>query len=410
MMKKIICTIFTVGAFAFAALSQVSDVTALQSIQVDVVYLSSDVLKGRETGTQGEELAARYISSRFREIGLQPGGEAGTYFQPFVFRHVPQPQSEGEVRTGKNVIGYLDNGASKTVVIGAHYDHIGYGAFNSRYVGDPAIHNGADDNASGVAALLWLAEHFSGGVAESNNYLFIAFSAEEMGLHGSKHYVGDAADGIDKINYMINLDMVGRLGDDQVLTINGAGTSPIWADVIERVKVAGIQSVVTTESGIGPSDHTSFYLKDVPSLHFFTGVHEDYHKPSDDSHLVNYEGLLAVSQYVSALIEGLDEQGSVEFSKTKDEQPQRAARYKVTLGVMPDYAFSGPGMRVEAVLDGRPAQKAGIEDGDVILKIGETTVKDIYGYMDALGKYGEGQKAEVVVKRKDQQLTKEVVF
>lgn len=389
---------------------QTSTASALQDLQIDVVYLSSDLLEGRETGTAGEEMAARYIASRFRTIGLEPGGEAGTFYQPFVFRHQPTPTAEGEARTGKNVIAYIDNGAEKTVVIGAHYDHIGFGQFNSRYVGDPAIHNGADDNASGIAALLWLAGEIKSGDATANNYLFIAFSAEEMGLHGSKHYVGSAANGIDNINYMLNFDMVGRLGEERVLTLNGAGTSPLWKEALETLEVPGINTVTSTESGIGPSDHTSFYLKDVPSLHFFTGVHEDYHKPSDDSHLINYEGLLAVCKYAAALIEFLDEQGSIEFTKTKDEQPQRAGRYKVTLGVMPDYAFSGPGMRIEAVLDGRPAQKAGLEDGDVVLKIGQTAVKDIYGYMDALGQYGEGQKAEVVIKREGRQLTKEVVF
>ena len=386
------------------------DAGSFQDLQVDVVYLSSDLLQGRETGTIGEEMAAKYIASRFRDIGLEPGGEAGTFFQPFVFRHIPFPNSDGEALTGKNIVGFIDNGAEQTVIIGAHYDHIGFGSFNSRYVGDPEVHNGADDNASGIAALLWLADHLKKGSASSNNYLFIAFSAEEMGLHGSKHYVEDAAEGLDKVKYMLNLDMVGRLGDEQVLTVNGAGTSPIWKEALEVVKVPGIRSVTSTESGIGPSDHTSFYLKDIPSLHFFTGVHEDYHKPSDDSHLINYDGLLSVSKYVAALVEWLDEQESIGFTKTKDEQPQRAARYKVTLGVMPDYAFSGPGMRIEAVLDGRSAQKAGLQGGDVILKIGQMSVKDIYGYMEALGSYEQGQRADVVIKRNGQQMTKEVIF
>lgn len=394
----------------FPLFGQASDAEALQALQVDVIYLSSDLLEGRETGTQGEEMAARYIASRFREIGLQPRGEAGTFYQPFVFVHQENAHAEGEARTGKNVVAYLDNGADKTVVIGAHYDHIGYGAFNSRYVGDPAIHNGADDNASGVAALLWLADHLKNSDADGNNYLFIAFSAEEMGLHGSKHYVEEAAEDLEKVNYMLNLDMVGRLGEEKVLTINGAGTSPLWKQAFEAIKVPGIKGVNTTDSGIGPSDHTSFYLKDVPSLHFFTGAHEDYHKPSDDSHLVDYPGLLAVSHYAGTLLEWLDSQGELDFTKTKNEQPQRRGRYKVTLGVMPDYAFSGPGMRIDAVIDGRPAQKAGLEDGDIILKIGETSVKDIYGYMEALGNYEQGQKATVLVKRGEQKLSKEVIF
>ena len=208
------------------------------------------------------------------------------------------------------------------MVIGAHYDHLGYGEEGSRHTGEPAIHNGADDNASGVAAMLFLAEKLAKSKKQKNNYLFIAFSAEEMGLHGSKHFVSIPTMPLEEVNYVINMDMIGRLNEEKTLVINGAGTSPVWKDVLNKVSVDGI-SIKTTDSGIGPSDHTSFYLKDIPVLHFFSGQHTDYHKPEDDAKLVNFEGLVSISNFIYTLIQNLNGEGKLAFSKTKDESSSR---------------------------------------------------------------------------------------
>lgn len=380
-------------------------------LKVDVVYLSSDLLEGRETGKKGETMAAQYIAHRFQELGLQPKGTDGSWFQSFDFDYKAHPHAEkGEPRTGKNVLGYLDNGAENTVIIGAHYDHLGHGIMGSLHAGDPAIHNGADDNASGIAAMLRIAEELKNGRAKNNNYLFMGFSGEEMGLYGSKYFANNPTLNLGKVNYMLNMDMVGRLNEEKVLAVNGAGTSPSWKEVIEGLSIGGIQAK-TSDSGIGPSDHTSFYLKDIPVLHFFTGQHTDYHKPSDDAELVNYEGLLLVTDYMLALIEELDDNGKLAFTKTKDEDESRkAASFKVTLGVMPDYVYNGEGMRIDGVIDGRPGAKAGLENGDIIIKIGDTEVKDIYGYMEGLGKFKTGDKTTVVVKRGEEILEKEVEF
>lgn len=383
---------------------------ALQ-LQVDVVYLASDLLQGRETGKKGERMAADYIAYRFEEIGLQPKGYGSEWYQDFEVQYKAHPHAkETEERTARNVMGYLDNGAEYTVVIGAHYDHLGHGIMGSRHTGDPAIHNGADDNASGVAGLFRLAEALAGGGAGNNNYLFIAFSGEEMGLFGSKYFVQNPTINLKKVNYMLNLDMVGRLNEEKTLSVNGAGTSPDWKGLLADLSVGGISTVIS-ESGIGPSDHTSFYLEDIPVLHFFTGQHEDYHKPEDDAELVNYKGLLLTTDYILALIKELDDEGKLPFSKTKDEQESRqAAAYKVTLGVMPDYVFQGKGMRIDGVMQGRTADNAGLKKGDVILKIGTTEVKDIYGYMEGLAKFEKGDKTTVVVKRGEEEMKMEVEF
>lgn len=388
-----------------------SESSKLQQIQIDVVYLSSDLLQGRETGTEGETLAAQYLATRFEESGLEPHGTDGTWFQPFKFKFSDNPHAmqEGEERTGKNVVGYMDNGAATTIIIGAHYDHLGMGLPGaSLNAGDPAIHNGADDNASGVAAMLRLVDYLKRSPAKKNNYLFIGFSGEEMGLYGSKYFAENPTLDLSDVNYMLNMDMIGRLNEEKTLAVYGVGTSPVWKEELAKIDVHGIK-IKTTESGIGPSDHTSFYLKGLPVLHFFTGQHSDYHKPSDDSHLVNYEGISEVTDFIMQVIENVDDEGKLTFTKTKDEQKQGAS-FKVTLGVMPDYVYDGEGMRIDAVLDERPAQKAGLEGGDIIIQIGDIEVKNIYDYMEGLSKFEKGQTTTVKVKRKKKTIKAEVTF
>jgi hypothetical protein len=229
-----------------------------------------------------------------------------------------------------------------------------------------------------------------------------------MGLHGSKHFADKPTIDISKVNYMLNMDMVGRLNPEKVLAISGAGTSPVWNDELAKISVDGIK-IKTSESGVGPSDHTSFYLKEIPVLHFFTGQHTDYHKPEDDSELVNYPGLFSVSKYIETLIQNLDGKGKLLFTKTKDEQ-QRATSFKVTLGVMPDYVFTGEGMRIEAVLDDRPAQKAGMLKGDLVVQMGDFPVKSVYDYMAALGKFSKGDKILVKIMRENKEVITEVEF
>ena len=227
-----------------------------QQLRADVVYLASDYLEGREAGTPGEARAAEYIAWRMEQLGLAPLGTDGSYEQPFDFKFNANPHAtEGEARTGRNVIGFLDNGADHTVVLGAHYDHLGYGAAGSLHAGEPGIHNGADDNASGIAAMLHLAERLQSSRAKGNNYLFIAFSAEELGLVGSKQFTQNPTVPLERISYMINMDMVGRLNAEKTMAINGVGTSPVFRPLLEELAVAGINTVLD-DSGVGPSDYT----------------------------------------------------------------------------------------------------------------------------------------------------------
>lgn len=314
-------------------------------------------------------------------------------------------------KTGHNILGYIDNNAQQTVVIGAHYDHLGYGIEGSLYRGEKkAIHNGADDNASGVAGLIELARILKSSDLKSNNYLFIAFSGEEMGLLGSNHLVKHFPFPVSQVNYMINMDMIGRLKPEEpVLIINGTGTSPEWNKVLASINIEGLKTK-TTESGVGPSDHTSFYLQNIPVLHFFSGSHNDYHKPDDDEYKINYPGQKNIISYILKVVSGLDQKGKIAFTKTNDSSNEDAPRFKVTLGVVPDYAFDQEGMRIDGVSDGKPAQKAGLHAGDIVIQIGEHKVVDMMSYMKALGKFAKGDKTKVKVKRGEEILEKDIEF
>lgn len=402
-----------------STLGQAQNMPSLLQAKIDVVYLSSDLLQGRETASEGEKAAAEYIKMRFENLGLKPAGLNGTWFYPFNFQenlnpHDTTQKSKGPLKTGNNVLGLLDNKAPNTIIIGAHYDHLGMGGpgSGSLATGEQAIHNGADDNASGIAGILAIAEKLKMNPnTRNNNYLFMAFSGEEKGLFGSNAYTKDSVVfKSSRINYMFNLDMVGRLNEENVLAVSGVGTSPAWKPRFENNAVIDGIKISATESGMGPSDHTSFYLKDIPVLHFFTGQHKDYHKPSDDAQLVNYEGILKIADLIVASIEKWNSGGKLSFTKTKDESGKRSASFKVSMGVMPDYLYQAGGMRIDGVTEGRPAALSGLQAGDIILKMGDKDIKDIYGYMEALGTFNKGDKVKIQIKRNEEIKTIEVNF
>lgn len=314
-------------------------------------------------------------------------------------------------RMGHNIVGYIDNGAATTVILGAHYDHLGFGEdHNSLYTGTtPQIHNGADDNASGTAALIELGKLLKASKDKGNNYLFISFSGEELGLFGSKYFTDHPSVDMSHVNYMINMDMVGRLNDStHGLTIGGYGTSPMWGQLLtEKDKFFTIKF---DSSGTGPSDHTSFYRKDIPVLFFFTGVHSDYHKPSDDANKINYNGELQVVKYVYNVIDAANKKGRLAFTKTRESATAGKSSFKVTLGIMPDYTYSGSGVRVDGVSDGKTAQKVGIKPGDVIIQLGDIKFTDVQSYMGALGKFNKGDATKVKVKRGNEELVFDIIF
>lgn len=388
-------------------------------LKEDVSFLADDKLEGRQTGTEGEVKASRYIAERFKEMGLSPKGTKG-YIQSFSFKPKTDPHKEVEYTTnadstitGHNIVGYIDNNAKHTIIIGAHYDHLGFGGEGSLYRGeDKSVHNGADDNASGVAVLLDLASRLSikkegDEVLDNNNYLFIAFSGEEMGLLGSNYFSKNPTVDIKSVNYMINMDMIGRMKLDSSLAVYGTGTSPIFKQTLKANNTNF--KLINNESGVGPSDHTSFYLINIPVLHFFTGQHEDYHKPSDDSEKLNYEGMNNISDFIYNIIMDLNDNGKLPFRKTKNESDE-APRFKVGLGVVPDYLFDGKGMRIDGTRENTPATDAGLQKGDVVIKLGDSTVTSMMSYMRALSVFDKGDETNITIKRGEKIIETKVKF
>jgi aminopeptidase YwaD len=317
---------------------------------------------------------------------------------------------EEKKRYGHNVIGLIDNKAATTIIVGAHFDHLGYGEdHTSLYTGnDKLIHNGADDNASGTAAIIELSKLLKASKSKKNNYLFIAFSGEELGLYGSKYFTEHPTTDLSAVNFMINLDMVGRLNDSShAINVGGFGTSPVWSELLPgRDKFFTIK---LDSSGTGPSDHTSFYRKDIPVLFFFTGLHSDYHKPTDDADKINYTGELMVVKYIYTMVEAADKKGKLPFTKTREISMGKSS-FKVTLGIMPDYTFSGSGVRVDGISEGKIAQKVGIKTGDVLVQLGDHTFTDVETYMQALSKFKKGDAAKVKVKRGNEEMSFDIVF
>ena len=397
--------LFAICSFVFA--QKIEE----KNIKTHIKILSDDVMQGRQTGSEGERKALAYIEKEFKALKLQPKGELNSFEQAFPFKSgVHGTGTEG---TAHNVVAFLDNNADKTIIIGAHYDHLGLGENGSSLDANPQgkIHNGADDNASGVAGVLELARYFSKNkITEKSNFLFICFSGEELGLYGSKYFTEHPTVDLTKVNYMINMDMIGRLNPTtKSISVSGSGTSPVWETTLKNI--TGTQlSIKTDSAGVGPSDHTSFYLKNLPVLHFFTGSHSDYHKPSDDWDKINYTGEKEVLELIVALIEKLDSEPQLAFLQTKNKSMGSARSFKVTMGVMPSYTSDSEGLLVDGATEGKPAHKAGIQTGDIITKIGDIEIKDIQTYMEALGKFEKGQTVPVKVKRKDETLTLNVTF
>jgi len=408
-MKKILL----LNLFIFFTSFSQSDRQYIKQIKNDVKFLSSDELEGRKTGTIGEKKAYNYIIERYKQLNLLPRGEDG-YKQSFAvsknkikYSNLNTPILIDTLVYATNVIAYQDNNALKTIVIGAHYDHIGFGVESSLSPDLNVVHNGADDNASGVALLLYLADIIEN---KNYNYLYIAFSGEEEGLWGSSYFTKNPTIDLNSISFMINLDMVGRLDEKLTLAINGTGTAKEWDSLIDKSNDFSFD-LVKSESGLGASDHTSFYLLDIPSLHFFTGQHDDYHKYTDDYNKVNFEGIKMIADYINKIINKSDSfsELGLTFQKTKDTSNTHRS-FSVTLGVMPDYLYDKKGMKIDKVREGKVAFNSGFLDGDIVIKMDNIQIEDMMSYMEALGKFKKGDSIVVRVIRNNKELDLQVTF
>jgi Zn-dependent M28 family amino/carboxypeptidase len=267
------------------------------------------------------------------------------------------------------------------------------------------IHNGADDNASGTAGVLELAQYFAKHPAR-HSMLFMAFSGEELGLLGSAHWVGEPTIDLARVRTMFNLDMIGRLEpDSRRLNVQGIGTSPAWKDLVQEHNDTEKFDLALIDDGHGSSDHSSFYSKDVPVLFFFTGLHTDYHRPSDDVEKINFTGQEEVVRYIAEIISAADARSDIPFTRVQKTAEQKVSRFNVYVGTIPDYAHTENGFRITGASPGSPAEKAGMKEGDILTRFGETEIRNIYDYMTALSRHNPGEEVPVVVRRGEETTT-----
>ena len=316
-------------------------------------------------------------------------------------------QFEHPTRAAHNVVGLIDNHATHTIILGAHLDHLGYNQDKHGLDLNNYVHNGADDNASGTAALIELAKSLIKKAPKNNNYLIIHFSGEELGLLGSKYWL-DHPTYNGNFNYMINMDMVGRYDTARKLTIGGFGTSSKWAEILAKTPTPLLTHY--DSAGTGPSDHASFYRKDMPVLFMFTGSHTDYHKATDDWDKVNYEGEKEIVRLVQNILKTTDSYGKLDFLKTREQSMGKSTKFTVSLGVMPDYAFTGTGVRIEGTSQGKLGEKIGLKGADVLTQLGDYKLIDVMGYMQALGKFKKGDKTTLIIKRAGEEIKFDIQF
>ena len=422
MKRFTILTLFLIGCSStssnfldFQGPKKTQSDTTVEDFKSRVGYLASDKLGGRSAGSKGDILARDYMVDLFEK------SSSSVSIQEF---EVITNRRTQETAITYNVIGVLPGNdpllKDEFVIVGGHYDTTPNPPKARRLFFDN-INNGADDNASGTAMVLELFEKYASKNSHKRTLVFILFGGEELGLLGSKHYAENPTINLDKVQLMVNLDMIGRLDEDKNVYLGGVptayGLDKAIKPFIESSKL-NVTSYQHTASGVrslfSRSDHYNFYKKDVPSLFFFTGIHKDYHTPRDEANLVNYEGLKLISDLAEKVIDNAANRNDRfefrELPKLEEESERTPARMKVSLGIMPDYSHQGSGLKIDSVIDKRPAKNSGMKDGDVVIKIQDTMIDDIYKYMEILSKIEPGSKVQATVLRNNEELNIDVQF
>jgi len=379
-------------------------------------HLASDALQGRLAGSPGARCAGDYIAGQFERIGLEPAGDDGTFFQSLPLASAVNPHAPSGA--SRNVVARLPGAdlrlRSQVIVVGAHYDHLGLGPFGSLApdsVG--AVHNGADDNASGVGALIEVARLLATGRRPARSVLFVAFTGEEFGLIGSSYYVAHPAAPLDSSQAMINMDMVGRLRADPLI-IYGTGTASEWPAIVQQAANTAGLPISLIPDGYGPSDQTSFYAKDIPVLMFFTNTHEDYHRPTDDFEKIDTAGVRKVAAMVSDIARTVaDRPARLTLQRSAGPPPAANAEargYGAYLGSVPDFTPVDYGVKLSGVRSDSPADKAGIQAGDIIVRFGDMDIPDLYALTDALRAHKPGDSVPVTLLRNGSKITLQVTL
>ena len=397
------------------ALAELPPVFSESRMMADIHHLAHESYKGRELGTPELDEAATYIAKQFQQIGLLPGGDSGSFFQTWQ-QDVGLPKGNITLR---NVVGILPGTnpqlAGQSLVIGAHYDHLGTGWPDVRAAHQGKIHHGADDNASGIAVMLELARQIVPKWQPERTVIFVAFTGEEAGLLGSKQYLRDSDRyPAEKIIAMLNLDTVGRLENNPV-TVFGTGTARELVHIFRGASfVTGIP-VNAVQDDFGSSDQAAFIQAGIPAVQLFASAHEDYHAPGDTADKIDTAGLVKVaailkeaSEYLANRIEPLTVTlSSVPISAESTEPKEKR---KTSLGTVPDFSYQGEGVRIDNTLPGSPAQQAGLQQGDILIQLAGQPVSDLASYAAILRSLKAGEKIELKYRRDDAVVVAEVVL
>jgi len=405
--------IYLIASQLFAACTLEPDVLRDNDVlQEHVELLAHDDRLGRLSGSFGEADAANYISDYYAQTGLEPLGEAGTYLQQFTLTGEISEAMGVLNNRSRNVLGAIrgEEFPERYIVVGAHYDGQGTGGVISMNRDNTdIIHPSADDNASGTAVMLLLAQRFAIEPAQVT-LLFAAFSGEEQGMIGSKHFTEEFDQNPDRILGMINLDMVGRMTDNDV-SIFGTESGNRWDDILDRINTDSL-NVNTAESRLGSSDHVPFHDAGIPAIHYHTGMHEEYHTDQDTADKLNINGMEKVANHAEKLIRELAKEDPESFQfRRMNRRPNPVIEPGTpTLGLLPDYLFRGSGMRIDEVTSGDRADLAGLQPGDIIKSMNGITISNIFDYMDALDSISEKDSVELDYQRNEQLSTVIIPF
>lgn len=403
------------------AAAQTPSDAEVERYMAQVEWLADDAREGRGAGTEGLAAAGAWIEQRFEEIGLVPAGTDGYRHAFTVSLPDPaNPHAEGESVPAFNVVGRLASGSEPAlpgiVVVGAHYDHLGYGGFGSLDPDSREIHNGADDNASGTVALIEAAARLAARSEElRRDIVFVAFSGEEHGLIGSSAFVRSPPEGVpsDQVTAMINMDMVGRLGTGRLQVLGGESAEE-WYEIVGPLCADLALDCVVQGDGFGSSDHSSFFAAGIPVLHLFTGAHSEYHRPSDDADLIDGPGAVRIVQLVEATVAALSgREAALTLVESTQPAPTRMRMGGARLGTIPDYAGPAdgtPGLLLSAVRSGSPAEAGGLQRGDLIVRIDDVDIGGVEDFMMVLSEATPGTNAIVYVIRDERELQLEVTY
>ncbi len=413
--------LLSTGCHAFARQGEApsASVSAADQMRADITYLASDLLDGRGTGTAGNDTAALFIARRYNALrlssiaqadraGCARGGRLGKadcFVLPFTAT-VPVRNAAPRSLKTQDVAGIVPGKgplANEYVILGAHFDHLGRDSVGAR---DPekgrVIRNGADDNASGTAVVMELARRLA-RTPTRRSVIIVNFTGEELGLPGSEWFVNHLPVPKELVQGMVNLDIVGRMKNDKLI-VYGASTATEMKGILDSANVAPKLAIAAVGDGEGPSDHAAFYRKDLPVLHMFTDLHDDYHTAADDADKINIDGLVRVADFAERAVRAIaDRPGRLTFQRVQvagASRPSARQGSGVYLGSIPDMgAADVKGMQLSGVRAGSPAEQGGLKGGDIIIKFGSRTITNIYDYTDALGAYKPGDVVEVIVQR-----------